>query len=132
MITCNQVTEFNLWNVLKCITENGLNIHSNEISPELLKFVTACTRVDPNFRPNAAALLEFEFITKHNRNMDKSATIEWIQNVYLPERRRKQKLRHSQKLVEKEQQQNIVQQPQIINNTASSKRYSGGTQQRPF
>lgn len=75
--------------------------------------------VDPMTRPNAAKLLQFDFITKHNKDFNKTATTEWIQSVFLPERRRKQKAKHTQKLLEKEQlaqqqqQQNIVQQPQI-------------------
>jgi mitogen-activated protein kinase kinase 1 len=130
--------QFNLWNVLKCITENGLNIQNGECSPELLQFVRACTQVDPVARPNAAALLQYEFITKHNQRMDKVATTEWIATVYLPERRRKQKLKHSQKLAEKEQQQqspqqNIIQKPQITNTAGvSARKFSGGSQQRLY
>ncbi|KAL0479071.1 hypothetical protein AKO1_007893 [Acrasis kona] len=90
--------QFNVWNVLKCITDNGLNIQPRECSPELLIFVRACTIVDPVKRPNAATLLKYDFITKHNQTHDKSATKQWIQTVFLPERKRRQNLKRSQKL----------------------------------
>eukprot|EP00818_Percolomonas_sp_WS_P000792 CAMPEP_0117441528 /NCGR_PEP_ID=MMETSP0759-20121206/3681_1 /TAXON_ID=63605 /ORGANISM="Percolomonas cosmopolitus, Strain WS" /LENGTH=899 /DNA_ID=CAMNT_0005233385 /DNA_START=244 /DNA_END=2940 /DNA_ORIENTATION=+ len=62
----------NWWQAQNLI-EQGLNIESSEVSPDLEDFVRQCTVVDPDARPNASELVNHQYLVLNST----SATRKW-------------------------------------------------------
>jgi len=90
--------QLGVFDVLSYITDHGLNITEEQVSPEMLDFLKKTTIVEPAQRPNAATLLQHPWITKYQDPTHSTAVVAaWLNDVYRPTRRHQHQLKHSQR-----------------------------------
>lgn len=92
--------QLGVWEVLSYITDKGLDVRENQVSPELMDFLKKCTIPDPVLRPSASKLLQHPWIVKHQSSTSKDnreIAAKWLNDVYRPERKRKHQIKHQEK-----------------------------------
>jgi serine/threonine protein kinase len=93
-----ELKENTIWEMMKYLESGSILEHLGGLSEEMKDFVKACMEFDPKKRPNAKALLEFDWIKKYHGSKKEHSIEHWLYYQYI--------------LVKKKQKEQYLQQQQ--------------------
>ncbi len=91
------VSAMDVWSIWGYVTNHGLDITTEDASPELVDFLKQTTVPDPQQRPAAAQLLNHPWIVKYQDEKHSTKVVSrWLTKEYEPKRKEMQALKHKQ------------------------------------